>query len=87
MVNGKRVTCGTNLPEDMLTIWNTFKAEHRNIVYDRKLTEGASQCLAEACTGLATCYLNNIVENFEGHLMKFLMYKLQHTFMVSPNGF
>ncbi|KAI9032495.1 hypothetical protein CLU79DRAFT_784185 [Phycomyces nitens] len=47
------------------------------------LLPGISQCVAEACTELATLYINNSVENFENHLLYFLRYKLQDLFMVS----
>ncbi|KAI8997611.1 hypothetical protein BDB01DRAFT_893114 [Pilobolus umbonatus] len=41
---------------------------------------GISECVAEACKELATSYTNNIVENFENHLLYFLRYKLQDLF-------
>jgi hypothetical protein len=83
MINANRVTSGTNIPEDMLAAWDTFRVQHRTISYHKTLEAGTSQCLAEACTELATCYQNNVVENFEAHLLKFLVYQLQHTFTVS----
>ncbi|KAI9267254.1 hypothetical protein EDC94DRAFT_515544, partial [Helicostylum pulchrum] len=83
MINSKRVTASTNIPANMLAIWDTFRSEHTNIVYDKTMEAGASQCLSEACTELATSYQNNVVENFEARLLNYIYYLLQNTFNVS----
>ncbi|GAA5794871.1 hypothetical protein HPULCUR_000219 [Helicostylum pulchrum] len=70
-----------NLPSDMLSVWDLFKAQHRTIMYNAVLRPGSSQCLTKACTELATSYHNRIVENFETRVIKFLTYKLQITFV------
>jgi len=82
MVNAKRVTSSTNIPSDILVVWNRFRSTHRTIVYEKKIEGGASQCIAEVCTEIATGYQNNIVENFEAHLLKYLYYQLQNIFKV-----
>ncbi|KAI9250798.1 hypothetical protein EDC94DRAFT_526896, partial [Helicostylum pulchrum] len=79
MINSKRATTSTNIPADMLEIWDIFRSEHTNIVYDKTMEVGDSQCLSEACTELATSYQNNVVENFGARLY----YLLQNTFYVS----
>jgi hypothetical protein len=84
-VNAKRVTSSTNIPSDILVVWDRFRSAHRAIVYDKIIGGGASQCIAEACTELATSYQNNIVENFEERLLKYLYCKLQNIFMVNKN--
>ncbi|GAA5816932.1 hypothetical protein MFLAVUS_010467 [Mucor flavus] len=68
MVNGKRPINSVSLPQQLLSSFDQFK----------------SQCVTEACTELATSYTNNIVENFENHLLYFLRYKLQDLFMFMP---
>lgn len=83
LVNSRRVTTSTNLPPNMITVWNVFKSSYNSIVYDQTLSSGTSQCLSEACTELATNYQNNIVEHFESRLTYFLYYRLQNIFMVS----
>ncbi|GAA5803229.1 hypothetical protein HPULCUR_008706 [Helicostylum pulchrum] len=85
MVNGKRVIQSNNLPSDMLSVWDSFKAQHRTIMYNAALKPGLSQCLTEACTELATSYQNHTVENFETRVIKFLTYKLPITFVVSSH--
>ncbi|KAI9247915.1 hypothetical protein EDC94DRAFT_589625 [Helicostylum pulchrum] len=82
MVNGKRVIQSNNLPSDMLSVWDSFKAQHRTIMYNAVLKPGLLQCLTEACTELATSYQNHTVENFETRVIKFLTYKLPITFVV-----
>ncbi|KAI9260906.1 hypothetical protein EDC94DRAFT_673704, partial [Helicostylum pulchrum] len=81
MVNGKRVTQSSNLPSDMLSVWNSSKAQHRTTMYNAVLKPRSLQCLTEACTELATSCHNHIVENFEIRVIKFLTYKLQITFV------
>ncbi|GAA5807059.1 hypothetical protein MFLAVUS_000409 [Mucor flavus] len=84
MVNGKRPTNSVSLPQQLLSSFDQFKRQHRSILYTEKLLPGISQCVTEACTELATSYTNNIVENFENHLLYFLRYKLQDLFMFMP---
>lgn len=74
----------TNLPSDMLSVWDSFKVQHRTIV-DTKIRPGTSQCLTEASKELATWYQNHIVENFEERVIKYLLYKLRTTFVVSTH--
>ncbi|ORE08371.1 hypothetical protein BCV72DRAFT_323955, partial [Rhizopus microsporus var. microsporus] len=47
------------------------------LVMDKRLASGTSQCLSEACVQLATTYTNCIVENFEARLLKYLSYLIQ----------
>ncbi|GAA5809410.1 hypothetical protein MFLAVUS_002818 [Mucor flavus] len=84
MVNGKRPTNSVSLPQQLLSSFDQLKRQHRSILYTEKLLPGISQCVTEACTELATSYTNNIVENFENHLLYFLRYKLQDLFMFMP---
>ena len=83
MLNGKRPTNSASLPQQLLNSSDQFKRQHRSFLYTEKLLPGISQCVTEACKELATSYTNNIVENFENHLLYFLRYKLQDLFMVS----
>ena len=57
LVNAKRVTTSTNIPPNMLAVWNVFQSQYSSIVYHQQIAGGTSQCLAEACTELATSYL------------------------------
>ncbi|GAA5808627.1 hypothetical protein MFLAVUS_002019 [Mucor flavus] len=84
MVSGKRPTNSVSLLQQLLSSFDQFKRQHRSILYTEKLLPGISQCVTEACTELATSYTNNIVENFENHLLYFLRYKLQDLFMFMP---
>ncbi|CAO3664620.1 unnamed protein product [Rhizopus microsporus] len=81
LVNAKRVTTSTNIPPNMLAVWNVFQSQYIFIVYHQQIAEEALQCLAEACTELATSYHNNMVEHFESRLLSFLYYRLQNIFM------
>lgn len=83
LVNAKRVTTSTNMPPNMVAVWNVFQSQYNSIVYHQQIAGGTSQCLAEACTELATSYHNNMVEHFESRLLYFLYYRLQNIFMVS----
>lgn len=83
LINAKRITTSTNMPADILSVWGPFKTDHGDIVFKKKLQAGASQCLAEACTELATSYQNCIVETFEDRLLRYFYYRLQNIFVVS----
>lgn len=83
LVNGRNITNSKNTSDNLIQTWNEYCTSFPNIVYKEKLQAGASNCLAEACTELATSYTNNIVENFESRLIKYIKYKLKHMFMVS----
>ncbi|GAA5815083.1 hypothetical protein MFLAVUS_008589 [Mucor flavus] len=84
MVNGKRPTNSVSLPQQLLSSFDQFRRQHGSILYTEKILPGISQCVTEACTELATSYTNNIVENFENHLLYFLRYKLQDLFRFMP---
>lgn len=83
LVSGRRVTNSASWPTNMTRVWDAFRSFYNNIVYRQQIASGTSQCLAEACTQLATSYQNNIVEHFESRLLNFLYYRLQNIFMVN----
>ncbi|CEG83563.1 hypothetical protein RMATCC62417_17464 [Rhizopus microsporus] len=81
LVNAKRVTASINTPPNMMAVWNVFQSQYSSIVHHQQIAGGILQCLAEACTELATSYHNNMVEHFESRLLSFLYYRLQNIFM------
>ena len=83
LVGGRRVTNNDVLPNNILPTWDTFRSLYSNAIHSETLPTGASQPLTAACVELATIYTNNIVENFESRLLRYLKYRLQNTFMVS----
>jgi hypothetical protein len=82
LVNDRRVTNGIILPSDIIPAWNTFYSKYPAIKYKVNLASGNSRCISEACTTVATSYLNNIVELFEAKVLRYIRYILQNTFMV-----
>ena len=85
LVNGRNITNSIYASTSLVSTWDACRISFPNNVYKEKLQVGASNCLSEACTELATSYQNHIVENFESRMIKYLKYKLQHKFMVSVN--
>ena len=83
LVNNRKATNGTALPSDMIPAWDTFRIKYPAIIYKVNLASGNSQCISEACTVVATSYLNNIVELFEAKVLRYIRYILQNAFMVS----
>jgi len=83
LVSNRKATNGTALPSDMIPAWDTFRIKYPAIIYKINLASGNSQCLSEACTVVATSYLNNIVELFEAKVLRYIRYILQNAFMVS----
>ncbi|GAA5817579.1 hypothetical protein MFLAVUS_011127 [Mucor flavus] len=79
--NNHRVTNGTILPSDIISAWNTFYIKYPAIICKINLASGNSQCISEACTTVATSYLNNIVELFEAKILRYIRYILQNAFM------
>ncbi|KAI7907893.1 uncharacterized protein BX663DRAFT_14086 [Cokeromyces recurvatus] len=79
LVNDKKITNNANIPVNFVAFWDSFRVTHPNAIYiKKKIQNGASQCLAEACTELATCYTNHIVEMFETRLLRYFRYILQN---------
>ncbi|CAO3662747.1 unnamed protein product [Rhizopus microsporus] len=73
LVNAKRVTASIDMPPNMMAAWNVFQSQYSSIVYHQQIAGGTSQCLAEACTELATSYHNSMVEHFESRLLFFFV--------------
>ncbi|KAI7903269.1 uncharacterized protein BX663DRAFT_433818, partial [Cokeromyces recurvatus] len=81
LVNNKRPTSSTVVSPNLLQQWDNFKRENPKACHAVALISGASQCLAEACTEVATSYQNAIVETFENRLIYYLRYKIQIMFV------
>ncbi|KAI9483863.1 MAG: hypothetical protein EXX96DRAFT_477245, partial [Benjaminiella poitrasii] len=81
LVNNRRPTNSRHLPENFLEVWDEFRRQYPQALYQTRLVSGASQCLAEACTELSTSYTNAIVEHFEKKLIYYLKYRLQNMFV------
>ncbi|KAL0089042.1 hypothetical protein F4703DRAFT_1733230 [Phycomyces blakesleeanus] len=82
LVNRVKVTKSANVPPDLVQSWDTHRASITNSVYNQSLQSESRQFLSEACTELATCYTNYIVENFEKRLLSYLRYTLQNLLVV-----
>lgn len=82
LVNEKTIKDTSTLPDGLMEAYSRFKANHPSFVRSKTLLPGVSQCITEACTEIATSYLNNIVENFEQRLLYYLKFKLQIMFVV-----
>ncbi|KAL0074435.1 hypothetical protein J3Q64DRAFT_1617247, partial [Phycomyces blakesleeanus] len=63
-----------NIPHCILTQQSRYYV--CQMVSAKRVT-GTLQCIAEVCTELSTSYQNNIAENFEARLVKYLYYHLQ----------
>ena len=83
LVNNRKATNGTTLLSDIIPAWNKFRIKYPAIIYKVNLASGNSQCISEACTVVATSYLNNIVELFETKVLRYIRYIFQNAFMVS----
>ncbi|KAI8091948.1 hypothetical protein BDF21DRAFT_480351 [Thamnidium elegans] len=52
LIIGKRPTSSKTMTTSLLSFWNDFKREHRNIVYRNPLIPAYSQRITEACIDL-----------------------------------
>jgi hypothetical protein len=85
IVRGRPVTTtNTNMQqEDIIRIWEELKVSHPSLTQHPTITlSRSSDVVTEACVLLATSYVNNITENFEGRVKYFLKYKISQKFPV-----
>lgn len=83
LVMNKRPTSNALMPADMMASWDCFRASNPQARVTQAMPTGVSNCFTEVCKDLATQYTNNLVENFEVLVKKYLFFKVQNTFVVS----
>lgn len=83
IIMNKRPTSNALLPANMIASWDAFRASHPQTRVAAAMPPGVSNCFTEVCKDLATQYTNNLVENFEVLVKKYLYFKVQNMFVVS----
>ena len=74
LVNNCKVIHETTLPSYTISAWDKFHIKYPTTIYKVNLVSVNSQCISEACTTVATFYLNNIVELFEAKFLRYILY-------------
>lgn len=83
LAGGRKITSRVNVPDNMLSSWDSYCDLFPQAIHDGHLPIGASHPLSAACVEMATSYTNHMVENFESRLFAFIKYRLQNIFTIN----